>query len=92
MSVSKECLLYSSDLEAFVGLSVKILETTSTEELRFYILSVLEKITVYDDYYKSKYKFDELYEILENYMESTDVCDENKNIASKVFENMKLHQ
>ena len=43
MSTTKDCLLYSSDLEAFVGLSIKKLETTSNEELRLYLLNILQQ-------------------------------------------------
>jgi len=91
MTLTKSCLLYSSDLEAFVGLSIKKLETTHTEELRLYILTVLQQITIFDDYYKTRYKIDELVDILENYQSSDEVCVENRSLANKVLENINQH-
>ena len=88
---TKECLLYSNDLEAFIGLEINKLGTTNNEELRLYLLIVLQQITLFEDYYKSKYKIDELVEILESYESSTDVNEENRSLASKVLENINLH-
>ena len=92
MSTTKDCLLYSSDLEAFVGLSIKELETTSNEELRLYLLNILQQITIYDDYYKTKYQIEELIEILECYESSNDVCEENRTLANKILENINQHK
>lgn len=92
MSTTKDCLLYSSDLEAFVGLSIKKLETTSNEELRLYLLNILQQITIYDDYYKTKYQIEELIEILECYESSNDVCEENRTLANKILENINQHK
>jgi len=91
MATTKDCLLYSSDLEAFIGLSIKKLETTTNEELRMYILNVLQQITIFDDYYKTKYKIDELIDILESYESSNDVCEENRTISAKILENINKH-
>jgi len=92
MSTTKDCLLYSSDLEAFVGLSIKKLETTSNEELRLYLLNILQQITIYDDYYKTKYQIEELIEILECYESSNDVWEENRTLANKILENINQHK
>jgi hypothetical protein len=82
--------MYSSDLEAFINLAIKKLESTYTEELRIYLLKVLYQITAFEDYYKYNYKLDELKELLEAYQSSDLISEENKDLAGKILENFSL--
>lgn len=92
MNETLECVLYSSDLEAFINLAIIKLQTTYTEVLRTKLFKVLEQLTVFEDYYKSSYKIDALTEILESYETADEVSEDNRNLASKILENIRLHQ
>jgi len=92
MNQTFECILYSSDLEAFINLSIKRLESTYTEELRKSIFQVLLQLTIFDDYFKTSYKIEELTEILESYEKCSTVNEENRTLATKILENIKLHE
>jgi len=91
MNDTCECILYSSDIEVFVNLTLTKLESTYSEELRTYIFNVLLQLTAFDDYFKSNFKIDELVELLENYEMCEDVSEENRTLAAKILENIKLH-
>ena len=91
MNETYECILYSSDLEAFINLSIIKLQSTSNEELRYYIFQVLLQLTIFEDYFKVGYKIDELVDILEAYENSSDVSEDNRVLSSKILENIKLH-
>ncbi len=91
MEKTKECILYVSDIEAFINLSLIKLESTYSPQLRTYLFRVLKQLTFYDDYYKTRYKIDELEEILECYEDCEDVSDENRILAQKIIENIRNH-
>lgn len=88
---SSECVIYSSDLESFINVSISKLESTYTEELRFYILTTLEKLLKYDEYYKSKYKINELTDILESYIDHEGVDEKNKELCKKILSKIQMH-
>lgn len=93
MDAKKSCEMYTSDLESFINLAISNLESTYTEEVRYYFLSVLERITKYDDYCtKSKYKLDLLLELLESYIDSEHVEESNKLISKQIIENIQYAQ
>ncbi len=92
MNETFECILYSSDLEAFINFSIIQLESTYTEKLRNEVFKLLLLLTIFDDYFKTNYKIDRLVEVLESYETSTEVSEETRNLASKVLENIKLHE
>ena len=89
---SKSSYFYSTDLESFINIAIKRLESTYTDKLRFYILKLLERITFYDDYYKIKYKLSLLEELMENYETNEEVDEENQKMATKILENIKRHK
>ena len=92
MNNTFECVLYSSDLEAFINLSLKKLESSCTDTLIYYLFQVLLQITIFDDYFKINYKITELVELLESYENCVDVNDENRSLASKILENIKMRE
>lgn len=89
---TKSSFFYSTDLESFINIAIKKLESTYTDKLRYYILKVLERITFYDDYYKMRYKIDLLEELMENYESNEEVEEENQEIAKKILENIRKHK
>jgi len=89
---TKSSFFYSTDLESFINIAIKKLESTYTDKLRFYILKVLERITFYDDYYKMKYKLDLLEELMENYEINDEVDEENQKMATQILQNIKNHK
>lgn len=80
MDYEKCCVFYSSDLEVLIDLLINKLSSTYSDELKFFLLEVLEKITVYDEYYKDMYKIDELNDLLEGL---TNNDDQSENIQAK---------
>jgi hypothetical protein len=89
---TKSSFFYSTDLESFINIAIKKLESTYTDKLRYYILKVLERITFYDDYYKMRYKLDLLEELMENYQTNEEVEEENQNMATNILENIRKHK
>jgi uncharacterized protein YdiU (UPF0061 family) len=85
MEANDDTVMYSSDLESFINMSIKKLESTYTEDLRFYILTVIEKIMQYEEYFKTKYKIDELIECMESYIEHANIDQSNKNLCQKIL-------
>ena len=92
LEYSKSSFFYSTDLEGFINIAIKRLESTYTDKLRYYILLVLDRITFYDDYYKIKYKLSLLEELMENYETNDEVDEENQKIATKILDNIKRHK
>ena len=80
---------YSTDMESFINIAVKKLESTFTDKLRYFILSLLERVTFFDDYYKDKYKIDIIFELMEDYATNDEVDEFNQKISSKIIENLK---
>jgi hypothetical protein len=91
MDVSQNCILYSSDLESFINLAIQKLESTYTDELRYYLLETLERITRFDDYYNNCFKKDTLEELLDNYTSDENVEERNQELAKKVLQNLQSH-
>jgi hypothetical protein len=79
-----ECVLYRSDLESFVDMTLNKLQSTYTDELRFSILRVWERILKYNQYFELKYKYQELLDLLDDYVESPKVHQTNKELSMKV--------
>ena len=88
MDLTKSSLFYKNDLDSFISVSIQILESTYTDKLRYNILNILNKITSFSDYFESKYKLDILEDLLDNYLYSDSVGEENKVICSQIIENI----
>ena len=89
MESSPICVIYSCDLESFIDVSLKILETTYTQKLRLCLLKALSLLTKFEEYYKLKYKYLELIETIESYLEHQDVNEKCKELCRKILENIK---
>jgi len=86
---SQVCVIYSCDLESFIDVSIKLLETTYTQKLRLCLLEVFNQLIRFDEYHKMKYKIFELVEILESLEENDDVSEKCKEICRKILENIQ---
>jgi hypothetical protein len=88
---TNDSVMYSSDLESFINTSIIKLESTYTDELRQYTLEVILRVTKYDEYYKTRYKIDELTEIIESYIDHESVDEDSKKLCKKILENLNSH-
>jgi Protein of unknown function (DUF2013) len=89
LDLTKSSLFYKNDLESFISISIKTLESTYTDELRYHFLNILNKILSYKDYFESKYKLDILVEILENYKYNENVEERNKYLCEQILQNIE---
>jgi hypothetical protein len=84
MEFKSECIFYRTDLESFIDLTVCKLQSTYTDELRYLILQVLEKVLQYDTYFDTKYKQEDLLEVLDDYSENQNVHEVNKELSKQL--------
>jgi hypothetical protein len=89
LDLTKTSLFYKNDLESFISICIKTLESTYTDELRYHFLNVLNKILSYNDYFESKYKLDILIEILENYRDNDHVDEINQSLSIQILEKIE---
>jgi hypothetical protein len=85
MEYKNECIFYRTDLESFIDVTLSKLQSTYTDELRYIILQVLEKVLQYSTYFDTKYKQEELLEVLDDYSENPNVHEVNKELSKKVI-------
>ena len=87
------CVLYNNDFEAFVDVFLRQLQTTDSEEIKFNIMDVVEKLLSYDTYYKSLYKLEEIKYVFNDYeqrdSESTEVKNKAKAILDTIAKNVE---
>ena len=57
-------------------------------DLRCYILEVLERITRFQEYFQIKYKTKDLQDLLTEYMKSDLLDKKAKNLSRKIFNNL----
>ena len=88
MDYEKCCVFYSSDLEVLIDLLINKLSSTYSDELKFFLLEVLEKVTVYDEYYKDMYKIDELNDLLEGFATNDDQSENIQAKAQTILDNI----
>lgn len=87
------CVLYNNDFEAFVDVFLRQLQTTDSEEIKFNIMDVVEKLLSYPTYYKSLYKLEEIKYVFNDYeqrdSESTEVKNKAKAILDTITKNVE---
>ena len=91
MDKEKCCVLYSSDLEVFVDIALNKLDSTSSEELKFFILEAMERVTLYEEYYKDMYKIDEMNELFDNIANSDEISENIRDRAQNILDNLAKH-
>jgi hypothetical protein len=87
------CVLYNNDFEAFVDVFLRQLQTTDSEEIKFNIMDVVEKLLSYPTYYKSLYKLEEIKYVFNDYeqrdSESTEVKNKARAILDTIAKNVE---
>ncbi len=88
MDKEKKDIFYSKDLEAFIDIAIRYLESTENNELRCHILEVLQRITKFNEYFSIMYKTKELQDLLDDYIKSDKVSQKAKNKSRSVLNNL----
>ena len=88
MDKEKKDIFYSKDLEAFIDIAIRYLESTENNELRSYVLEVLQRITKFNEYFHIMYKTKELQDLLDDYIKSDKVSQKAKNKSRSVLNNL----
>jgi hypothetical protein len=91
MDTLEDSVMYSSDLETFIDMIISKLESTCTYELRLYTLNVLARITKYDEYYKTRYKIDQIEFLMDSIVSLHDAEDDLKVICQEILNNLASH-
>jgi hypothetical protein len=89
LDLTKSSLFYTNDLQSFISICVKTLESTYTDELRFHFLNILNKLLSYKNYFETRYKMDEMVEILENYEMNDHVEERNQQLSKEILEKIE---
>ena len=89
LDLTKSSLFYKNDLDSFISICIKTLESTYTNELRYHFLNILNKIMSYKDYFEGKYKLDILVEILENYQVNDHVDETSQKLSQQILEKIE---
>ena len=94
MDKENKDIFYSKDLEAFIDIAIRYLESTDNNELRCYVLEVLQRITNFKEYFHIMYKTKELQDLLDDYLKSDRVSENAKehsrNILSNLAKNLRI--
>ena len=88
MDKEKKDIFYSKDLEAFIDITIRYLESTENNELRCYILEVLQRITKFNEYFNIMYKTKEMQDLLDDYIKSDKVSEKAKNKSRSILNNL----
>ena len=84
-----EDIFYSKDLEDFIDIAIRYLESTDNNELRCYVLEVLQRITNFKEYFHIiMYKIEELQDLLDDYLKSDRVSDKAKKHSRNILNNL----
>ena len=84
-------IFYESDLESLIDIIMNKLQSTSTEDVKLFFLQTLAKVTSYEAYYHSKYKDEELIELMTDFLDRDDQSNEVKQFAQEVSDNIANH-
>ena len=88
MDKEKKDIFYSKDLEAFIDIAIRYLESTENNDLRCFVLDVLQRITRYNEYFNIMYKTKEMQDLLDDYIKSDKVSEKAKNKSRIVLNNL----
>ena len=88
MDKEKKDIFYSKDLEAFIDIVIRYLESTDNNDLRCHILDVLQRITKFNEFFNIMYKTKELQDLLDDYIKSDKVSEKAKNKSRSVLNNL----
>ena len=88
MDKEKTDIFYSKDLEAFIDIAIRYLESTENNDLRCFVLDVLQRITRFNEYFHIMYKTKEMQDLLDDYIKSDKVSEKAKNKSRIVLNNL----
>ena len=88
MDKENKDIFYSKDLEAFIDIAIRYLESTDNNELRCYILEVLQRITNFEEFFHIMYKTKELQDLLDDYLKSDRVSNNAKEYIRNILKNL----
>ena len=91
MDKENKDIFYSKDLEAFIDITIRYLESTDNNELRCYVLEVLKRITNFKEYFHIMYKTKELQDLLDDYLKSDRVSDYAKELSRNILNNLAIN-
>ena len=91
MDKEKKIVFYLSDLETFIDISILKLMTTYSDELRCFILEILDRITRSPEYFENMYKLNDLTKLTEEICINENLGDAVIDIASKVNRNLRIN-
>ena len=84
----KDNILYSTDLESFIDIIIIKLQIAESE-LTPFIIDIIEKITIYPEYYRTMYKIDEILNLFADFACNNDTVEELVKLKSKqIFETL----
>jgi hypothetical protein len=86
MVQEKKNIFYSTDLDAFIDISLSLLGSQENP-VKLFTLQALENITSYDDYFRNNYKIEELENTMENLIYNEE--DKLKEFAQNILENIE---
>ena len=88
MDKEKKDIFYSKDLEAFIDISIRYLESTDNNDLRCFVLDVMQRITKFNEFFHIMYKTKELQDLLDDYIKSDKVSEKAKNKSRSILNNL----
>ena len=91
MDKEKKIVFYLSDLETFIDISILKLISTYSDELRCFILEILDRITRSPEYFENMYKLNDLTKLTEEICINENLGDAVIDIASKVNRNLRIN-
>jgi hypothetical protein len=91
MDKENKDIFYSKDLEAFIDISIRYLESTDNNVLRCYVLEVLQRITNFKEYFHIMYKTKELQDLLDDYLKSDRVSENAKEHSRNILSNLAIN-
>jgi hypothetical protein len=91
MDKEKKIVFYLSDLETFIDISILKLVTTYSDELKCFILEILDRITRSPEYFDNMYKLDDLTKLTEEICNNDNLGDAVIDLAAKVNRNLTIN-
>ena len=80
------------DIEIFIDILIGQLQTNLSPELTIDLLNALERVTLYDEYYDSLYKVDDITELMEDFEVNVEQNSDIRKISKQIVINITDHQ
>ena len=89
MESEKKIIFYSKDLECFIDMLLLKLQMFYAEEVKFFLLKTLEKITTFKEYFKKMYKSKEITDLLEDYRNNDNNGESIRELSENILGNIQ---